>query len=41
MDFEQTINPGLQIDKYPILNINGRHSEVSGEGVLFYVTGFE
>ena len=30
-DFKQTVNPVLQIDKYPIPNIDNLYSKVSGE----------
>ena len=33
-DFKQTVNPFLQIDKYPISNINDLYSKVSG-GLYF------
>ena len=29
-DFKQIVNPVLQIDKYPILNIDDLYSKVSG-----------
>ena len=40
-DFKQTVNPVLQIDKYPIPNIDDLYSKVSEGGALFYETGFE
>ena len=38
-DFKQTVCPVLQIDTYPIPNIDDLYSKVSVREALFYETG--